>query len=118
MSRIKSVEKLAKQVLTENEAAREDDFRLVYEVYKIIFPNIDNLSFKDVMLNHKVYNLPYFESVRRTRQKLQNKFPELQARKEVVEARSQEEVEYRNYALEDIIISFSSLGTSLNKDSE
>lgn len=63
MSRIKSVEKLAKQVLTENEAAREDDFRLVYEVYKIIFPNIDNLSFKDVMLNHKVYNLPYFENL-------------------------------------------------------
>lgn len=99
MSRIRNVEKLVKQVLIENEAAREDDFRLVYEVYKKILPNIDNLSFTDVMLNHKYYNLPYFESVRRTRPKLQNQFPELQARPEVVEARSQEEVEYRNYAL-------------------
>ena len=57
------------------------------------------LNFRDVMVNHRDYGLPYFESVRRTRPKLQNKYPELRPSKEVQDARRQEEEDYREYAL-------------------
>ena len=77
MSKCWKVQPIVKKVLEENFDTRSDDFMLVYEVYKVFLNNIDNVGFKDIMLNHKEYNLPYFESIRRTRQKLQSKFPEL-----------------------------------------
>lgn len=99
MSKCAKVEPIVKKILEEKPYTREDDFVLVYEVYKEFLPNIDDLDFKDVMLNHKEYKLPYFESVRRTRPKLQNKYPQLLPSKEVQEARALEEEDYRNYAL-------------------
>ena len=99
MSKCARVEPIVKKVLEEKPYTREDDFALVYEVFKEFLPNIDELSFQDIMLNHKEYGLPYFESVRRTRPKLQNKYPELLPSKEVQEARKLEESDYRSYAL-------------------
>jgi hypothetical protein len=93
------VEPIVKKVLEEKPYTREDDFTLVYEVFKEFLPNIDELSFQDIMLNHKEYGLPYFESVRRTRPKLQNKYPELLPPQTVQEARKLEETDYRTYAL-------------------
>lgn len=101
MSRVKKVEPIVLEVLKENEDARGDDFILVYEVYKKINPDIALYSFQRVMLEHKSLGLPYFESVRRTRPKLQNKYPELLPPQSVVEARKSEEVDYRDYALND-----------------
>lgn len=99
MSKCAKVEPVVKKVLEEKPYTREDDFALVYEVFKEFVPNLDDLSFQDVMINHKEYGLPYFESVRRTRPKLQNKYPELLPSKEVQEARKLEESDYRSYAL-------------------
>ena len=99
MSKCAKVEPVVKKVLEEKPYTREDDFALVYEVFKEFVPNIDDLSFQDVMINHKEYGLPYFESVRRTRPKLQNKYPELLPPQQVQEARKLEETDYRNYAL-------------------
>lgn len=99
MSKCAKVEPIVKKVLEEKPYTREDDFMLVYEVFKEFLPNIDNMSFKEIMENHKEYGLPYFESVRRTRPKLQNKFPELLPSKEVQEGRKLEEADYRSYAL-------------------
>lgn len=99
MSKCAKVEPIVKKVLEEKPYTREDDFSLVYEVFKEFLPNIDDLSFQDVMTNHKEYGLPYFESVRRTRPKLQNKYPELLPSKEIQEARKLEEVDYKSYAL-------------------
>lgn len=99
MSKCAKVEPVVKRVLEEKPYTRGDDFTLVYEVFKEFLPNIDELSFKDVMLNHKEYGLPYFESVRRTRPKLQNMYPELLPPKEVQEQRMVQEEEYRDYAL-------------------
>ena len=99
MSKCARVEPIVKKVLEEKPYTREDDFVLVYEVFKEFLPNIDDLSFQDVMFNHKEYGLPYFESVRRTRPKLQNKYPELLPPKAVQEARKLEETDYKNYAL-------------------
>lgn len=99
MSKCAKVEPVVKKVLEEKPYTREDDFALVYEVFKEFVPNLDDLSFQDVMINHKEYGLPYFESVRRTRPKLQNKYPELLPPQQVQEARKLEETDYRNYAL-------------------
>lgn len=99
MSKCAKVEPIVKKVLEEKPYTREDDFALVYEVFKEFLPNLDELSFQDVMFNHKEYGLPYFESVRRTRPKLQNKYPELLPSKEVQEARKLEESDYRSYTL-------------------
>ena len=99
MSKCSRVEPIVKKVLEEKPYTREDDFVLVYEVFKEFLPNIDELSFQDIMLNHKEYGLPYFESVRRTRPKLQNKYPELLPPQAVQEARKLEETDYRTYAL-------------------
>lgn len=99
MSKCAKVEPIVKKILEEKPYTREDDFVLVYEVFKEFVPNLDDLSFQDVMINHKEYGLPYFESVRRTRPKLQNKYPELLPPQQVQEARKLEETDYRNYAL-------------------
>lgn len=99
MSKCAKVEPVVKKVLEEKPYTREDDFALVYEVFKEFVPNLDDLSFQDVMINHKEYGLPYFESVRRTRPKLQNQYPELLPPQQVQEARKLEETDYRNYAL-------------------
>jgi len=99
MSKCSKVEPVVHKILEEKPYTREDDFMLVYEVFKEFLPNIDNMSFKEVMENHKQYGLPYFESVRRTRPKLQNKFPELLPSKEVQEGRKLEEADYKSYAL-------------------
>lgn len=99
MSKCAKVEPMVQKVLIEMPYTREDDFMLVYEVYKKFLPNLDDLSFKDIMLNHKEHGLPYFESVRRTRQKLQSKFPELLPPKEIQKGRKLEEIDYKSYAL-------------------
>lgn len=57
------------------------------------------MSFKEAMECHKEYGLPYFESIRRTKPKLQNKFPELLPYEEVQRNRQLEEADYRSYAL-------------------
>ena len=100
MSRCGKVEPTVKEVLETMPETRADDFKLLYEVYKKLLPEVDTLSFKEVMLNHNDLGLPYFESVRRTRPKLQNKYPNLLPPREVQEAREELEEEYRDYALD------------------
>lgn len=99
MSRCSKVEPVVRKVLEEKEYTREDDFLLVYNVFKEFMPDIDNYDFKDIMINHREYGLPYFESVRRTRQKLQSKHPELSSSEETRRNRKLEEADYISYAL-------------------
>lgn len=99
MSRCSKVEPVVRKVLEENLETRGDDFLLVYKVFKEFLPDIDNYDFKEIMLNHREYNLPYFESVRRTRQKLQSKNPDLLPSENTRRGRKLEEADYISYAL-------------------
>ena len=99
MSRCAKVEPAVKEILENIPETRSDDFRLLYEVYKKFLPELDTLSFKDVMLYHKELGLPYFESVRRSRPKLQREYPNLLPPEEVQAAREELEEDYRAYAL-------------------
>ena len=99
MSRCSKVEPIVRKVLEEKPFTRDDDFLLVYHVFKEFLPDIAIYKFQDIMFNHKAYGLPYFESVRRTRQKLQSKCPELASSERVRKAREAEEPDYIEYAL-------------------
>jgi hypothetical protein len=64
-----------------------------------------SLSFYDsryFLLNKKRLGFPPFETVRRSRQKLQRKFPELRANKEVAEQRADNETAYRQFVKEEV----------------
>lgn len=90
------------EVLLNNRAARNSDNVLYLLVcdrrLKEKGLSVDKLSFKEGLLAQKEYNLPNFETVRRTRQKLQAQFPELIGSKDVSGGRTKREKAFREYA--------------------
>lgn len=100
MSRLHKVEAVVKEVLTEVPETRGDDFLLIAHTYARFNPEVLTMPFKDVMVNHKDLGIPYFESVRRARPKLQNKYPELKASSKVEQARLEKQEEYLEYVRE------------------
>ena len=64
MTNLYKVEGLVKNILEIYEDTRNDDFVLIYRVYKEINESamVRELFF-EVMLNHKKYGLPAFESI-------------------------------------------------------
>ena len=98
---LETAEEVVKQILTDIPETRDDDFKLLYYAYKRYKSDIDIYSFKDVMFNHSYFGLPSFETIRRVRPKLQNKYPELQAVKFVQQKRKEFEKDYKEFVLED-----------------
>lgn len=100
MSKLKKIEPIVRKVLEEQELTRSDDFLLVAKVYYRLVPECVNMPFGVVMLGHKTLKLPYFETIRRTRQKLQAENENLRPSKEIQEARINKTSEYINYAID------------------
>lgn len=100
MNRIYKVEKIVKEILQENESARADDFELIAYVYNKIRPDLKDYSFNAVMLGHNELKIPPFETIRRTRQKLQAEHEELRPSKDVQIARINKTADYIKYAIE------------------
>lgn len=100
MKKLYKVEELVKMVLTEHPDTRDDNFTLVYRVYKEINEEVvlRNLFF-DVMLNYKEYGLVSFEGITRARRKIMQKHPELKPVKVIQKARKKQEAIYKDYAL-------------------
>lgn len=98
--KLQKLEPIVKKVLENNKQARNDNFVLVLEVYKDL--NIPvKFEFMGLMLEHSKYELPSFESVVRTRRRIVEKFPELQATKVIEKLRKEQEQIYREFAAED-----------------
>ena len=101
MKKLETVENRVLAVLKEHPEARNDDMKLylliskacIYDTY-----GIADFSFEDVMSNNKAYGIPCFESIRRTRQKIQAKYPELGCSPEVRRARHKMQRVYSDYA--------------------
>ena len=89
---MKDLSTVVEKVLREKKDARDSDFRTIGWVYANIKPEVMNLPFKEVLWKHKEFDLPSFETIRRTRQKLQHDKPEL--RGEVYEKRMNKQTEY------------------------
>ena len=90
---------LVKQVLEECEEARNSDNELYIRVCDKINPYVIRYSFIDIMRNLEDYRLPPFESVRRTRQKVQAECPHLRPCAEVETFRAENEIAYREFAV-------------------
>jgi hypothetical protein len=102
MTDLKTTTALVKAILEQDKQSRNSDSILYYRVLSIIGKrkgvDIDEMSLPYFLLNMSGTEFPPFESVRRTRQKIQEHHPELGACKEVAEARAYNEMVYHDYA--------------------
>ena len=110
MAKLKHTTKIVKAILEKDKKARNDDNYLylrvvctvanlnhIKEIYGI---NVSQMTVLDFFLSAKALKLPGFETVRRARQKVQAKFPELSGNEETTEARAECETVYREYSRE------------------
>jgi hypothetical protein len=91
------LEDIIKDILEKDYMARSDDAYLIFRVVQVTHPHMAGTTFAEVMLNAKRNKLN-FESIRRCRQKIQAKYPELKD-KYTAEVRENEQDEYERYAL-------------------
>ena len=89
---MKDLNEIVKKILEEHPEARDDDFKVIGYVVKEMSPTAMKLNFGQVLWNHNKLNLPSFETIRRTRQKLQHDIPEL--RGNVYKERMEKQMEY------------------------
>ena len=106
MTELKNTTKLVKSILEENKRARNSDSFLYFKVVQreAAQKGIDlrDLSVASFLLGMNVFGFTKFETVRRTRQKVQATFPELASAERVAAMRMENEEEYRAFALGDI----------------
>lgn len=91
---MKDLNEIVKKILEEHPEARDDDFKVIGYVVKQMSPDAMKLNFGQVLWNHNKLNLPSFETIRRTRQKLQHDIPEL--RGNVYKERMEKQTEFIN----------------------
>ena len=80
MNHLKKIEDRVISILKTNVDARSDDMMLYLLVCNSFYSNensVGKMPFEVVMKNYKELELPHFESVRRTRAKIQSEHPEL-----------------------------------------
>lgn len=99
---LKSVARLVKQILREDEQARNSDGYLYWKVLDTIGKSrgvdVNNISVANFLLHQHANGFPGFETVRRTRQKVQRTHPELAACERVECMRIVREETFREYA--------------------
>ena len=77
MRNLKTIEKKVRAVLEKNEDARNDDMVLYLALCNACLKDAGAMPLAEIMTQHKYLGLPSFESVSRTRRKLQARYPEL-----------------------------------------
>lgn len=102
MKDLKSIKALVQSLLEQDERTRNSDSYLYFRVINTM-ANRDNLDLTKIsvtafLLNMNELGCPPFESVRRTRQKVQRECPWLASCEKVNELRSENEVAYREFA--------------------
>ena len=99
---LKTTTDLVKGILKRCPEARNSDNILYYYVCGLIGKengiDIERMSMPTFFLNLKRYGFPAFESVRRTRQKIQAEYPELSGNDRVEGQRKLNEEAFRDYA--------------------
>lgn len=100
MNELKNVAAVVKFILETEPDTRNNDGLLYVRVCQYFNPSIDMFPFGVVMSNQRSYNLPGAETVRRARQKVQEKYEHLKANKTVKEYRAENEVKYKAFALD------------------
>lgn len=103
MKKLETIENEVKKILEKEPLARKDDMYLYY-IYCIKYGVINSKAFVQLFYSknfRKEYNIPVFESVSRSRRKLQQEYEYLRPEKKVQDARTNKEGEYIRYAIDD-----------------
>lgn len=99
---LESMKDIVENILSENIAARNSDNYLYYLVLKRVAADkgvdIDTMTVPTFLNHMKLYGLPGFETVRRSRQKLQAEQPELSAVSTVAIDRNANEMIFKAFA--------------------
>ena len=96
---LKTTHDIVKSILKNSEDARNSDKKIYVLVVKHLHPEMVNRPFAEVIMSD---DIPSFETVRRTRQKLQERYEELRAADKVQDYRSCREEKFRDYAIDKI----------------
>ena len=103
---LKNITKVVKHILETEPQTRNSDSYLYFKVLKRradqIGVDLRTLPVASFLLEMNEYGFPIFESVRRSRQKIQAAHPELAACEAVEEFRMENEKVFRGYALEHL----------------
>lgn len=100
MRNLKTIEKKVRTILEKNEDARNDDMVLYLALCNVCLKDAGAMPLAEIMTQHNYLGLPSFESVSRTRRKLQAKHPELAGSRPTQKRRATGEKAYRKYAKE------------------
>lgn len=107
MNDIEPTKKLVTVALEENARTRDSDDYLYYVVCKKILSekriDIRRITLENFLLCRKAYELPVFETVRRTRQKIQRDNPHLRSSKEVEIYRKAKQKAFESWAKEGLL---------------
>lgn len=95
--KFKRTDLLIKNILEQNPATRNSDSLLYLEVIERIGRGNSNKPICDILLNLEALGLPCFETVRRTRQKIQAEREDLRACDKVSDYRAEKEEEFRRH---------------------
>jgi len=98
MKDLNSIKALVKAILEQDEQARNSDSFLYFRLLERIDKAILSVPVHEFLLGMGLNGIPPFESVRRTRQKIQAEYPHLAACDRVKEFRVESEEVYRNFA--------------------
>lgn len=102
MNDLRTVSSLVKHFLEKDARTRNSDNVLYLEIIKYYAKvrgiNIETLSVTDFLMKLDQKGFPAFETVRRSRQKVQETYPELAATGAVGAFRARNEKAYRNFA--------------------
>lgn len=98
--RIKDVKKRVRQILIDNPGTRGSDDQLYYAFGEEVLGvgQMAVMRVRDLLFHRKEFNLPTYEAVRRARQKVQEKEPELAAVGDVAGYRLVNEEEYKEFS--------------------
>lgn len=103
LSELKNTTKLVKAILEADARARNSDdylyWKVVKQIQKQTVPAAPSLMFDTFMLHRAELGFPGFETVRRTRQKIQAECADLRATAQVEGYRSENETDFKTYAL-------------------
>lgn len=103
MSRLQNTKALVKSILENDRQARNSDSYLYLKILKRISDergtDFQNIPVTDFLVNMDALGVPPFESVRRSRQKVQAEFPYLAADDEIQVFRAENEQIYRDFAV-------------------
>ena len=106
MDNLKNVSALVKDILEQDRKARNTDNHLylkVLEYYSVKYGlDISTMTVPELLKELDQHILPGFETVRRSRQKVQASYPELAPAENIRRKRTENESYYKNFALDEV----------------